>query len=101
MYTAINIKGTESRFGSYNFLNMYGYATSEALKPQKIWHGFGTPRSWLYGLCVGARLCSQWFRAVRDVLEFELTWFHATGCAAWSLRLVKGLREGFIRLQRL
>ena len=34
MYTAINIKGT--RFGSYNLLNMYGYATSEALKPQKI-----------------------------------------------------------------
>ena len=33
MYTAINIKGTESRFGSYNLLNMYGYATSEALKP--------------------------------------------------------------------
>ena len=95
MYTAINIKGTESRFGSYNLLNMNGYATSEALKPQKNWHGFGTPRSWLCGLCVGARLCSQWFR------EFELTWFHATGCAAWSLRLVKGLREGFIRLQRL
>ena len=36
MYTAVNIKGTESRFGSYNLLNMYGYATSEALKPQKI-----------------------------------------------------------------
>ena len=96
MYTAINTKGTRSRFGSYNTLNMYGYATSEALKPQKNWHGFGTPRSCLYGLCVGARLCSQWFHAVRDVLEFELTWF-----AAWSLRLVKGLREGFIRLQRL
>ena len=75
MYTTINIKGTKSRFGSYNLLNMYGYATSEALKPQKNWHCFGTPRSWLYGLCVGARLCSQWFRAVRDVLEFELTWF--------------------------